>query len=158
MTTVKDIILIIFLIAIVSATFMKCSNAQKKELAVEEAKLQVDADEDISARIDKMIKDADWPTEEQKNKLLDLKSTTKNKVQDINLKLKKAKILLVQNLIIKSSTNEKLRLLKKEIKKLYKQKVDIMLDAVEVARNILGKGNRVSQLDSMYHLYLLNEY
>ncbi|HAZ13594.1 MAG: hypothetical protein A2X86_13765 [Bdellovibrionales bacterium GWA2_49_15] len=154
MKPLKDL----FLISVLSIVLMECTNVQKQELEADKAKIEVSAEEDISIRIDTMIKEAKWPTEEQKTRLFGLKEKTKNKIVEINIKLKKAKIVLVQHLVVKDSTNEKLRLLKKDIKKLYNQKVDVMLDAIEEARKILGKLDHVTQLDSMYHLYLLNEY
>ncbi|MBI2522712.1 MAG: hypothetical protein HYV97_19985 [Bdellovibrio sp.] len=153
MKTLKDILLI----SILSIVLMQCANEQKKELEAEKAKLNIDIEEDISSRIDKMIQEAEWPTAEQKKKLFELKLNTKNKIIEVNQQLKKTKILLVQNLIIKGPTTYKLRLLKKEFKKMHKQKIEIMLDAIEEARKLLGKGNQVSQLDSMYHHFLLDE-
>ena len=154
MKSLKDLLLI----SILSVALIECSDLQKKELEVEKKKLEIEVNEDISTRINKMIKDAKWPTEETKSKLLALKANTQNKVENINIQLKKAKILLVQNLIANDSTTEKLRLLKKEIRKLYKKKVDLMFEALEVAMTIVGKGKRDTQFDSMFHHYLMNEY
>ncbi|MEK6626182.1 MAG: hypothetical protein AABY86_14520, partial [Bdellovibrionota bacterium] len=74
MKSLKDLLLI----SILSVALIECSDLQKKELEVEKKKLEIEVDEDISTRINKMIKDAKWPTEETKSKLLTLKDNTKN--------------------------------------------------------------------------------
>lgn len=127
----------------------KIENNLSEKIAAQESPRN---SEDLAAETSLWIQKAPGLTDEQRSKLLTLKERTQAQIraaEELSLKLRTA---LYRDLAAEKFNRTEVNLLKNKIKKVERKKVSTLLDAVEEANTILGRGTTNSErmLDDLY--------
>ena len=120
--------------------FVGCANSQMKKEIKEDKNMvgEIDTRGQMNDRVYQMLHKSDKLTIEQKNKFMKLHSSIIRDVANINNKIRKEKVVLFKSIISEDYNDRKVRVLKKSIKKLHQQKFDLMMDALDQTKDIIG--------------------
>lgn len=128
-------LIMIFLALLLSA----CSSSTKKEIEKEKAQFSdIQTREQMIASARQMLDESKELTNEEKTKLSELFAQVSEESAKLNAEISRSKAILFQELTTKSYSEKKTAVLKSSIKKLYNQKIDLMMDAFQKSRKILG--------------------
>ena len=133
-------------------TFLgSCSSAVKEEIREDRMTVGHISHEQMIEKMKEMIDRIPGITEEQHDRLLNLHSEVYAESQDINEKIKQNKVLLFKYLA--EDKNKEISYVKKDLKKLYNGKLELMFKAFDDVKKILGKNAKKIMSDQEFRLY-----
>ncbi len=140
------------LLFILMLTFLgSCSSAVKEEIREDRMTVGHISHEQMIEKMKEMIDRIPGITEEQHDRLLNLHSEVYAESQDINEKIKQNKVLLFKYLA--EDKNKEISYVKKDLKKLYNGKLELMFKAFDDVKKILGKNAKKIMSDQEFRLY-----
>lgn len=142
---------LILLTTLIALSFSSCSTSTSKDIAHERNQVKpFQTRESIVERTTEML-DKSSLTEVQKDRFIDLHMKTYDKVQTLNQKIKKTKMVLFKNLFAQKYDERKMDMITREIKKMSSQKIDIMFSALAKSKEILGKQSQELLDRNLWH-------
>jgi hypothetical protein len=116
-----------------------CANPVKKQVQIEKDQVTLTAKQKtILDRAHKDILDSPDIDPEVKDDFIALQYETYTKVQELNLELRKLKVVFFNSITKENHDQKKSNELIRQMKKLHGKKLDLMVDAFYQAKNILG--------------------
>ncbi len=92
----------------------------------------------MSQRVKSILRNSPNLNEDQRDKFLMLHSDVMSEVAIINDELRKSKVVMFNNMVADEYDAKKIRILRKSIVKLNKKKLNVMFDAMDESKKILG--------------------
>ncbi len=122
-----------------SMLFASCSSVVKNEISEDKKKVKnVQSRSAMIERTKGILANSPNLNSKQKILFIKLHSRAISKVKKSSLELRKLKVVLMHEMTAKDYKNAKVDELVKQIRKLHNKKLDIMLEAMKEAKNILG--------------------
>lgn len=119
---------------------ISCAGNVKKEIQAEKAQISDESvHQEMALKTRAMLDQAKNLTEEQKDQFIQVHGKVWAQSQEIGIEIKKIKIVLFKALLAKDYDKKKITVAKNQIRKLYNEKLDIMINAFDDVRSILGK-------------------
>jgi hypothetical protein len=117
-----------------------CASSTEKEIKSDVSHVRpVQTREMLIERTRNILDDSPNLSEKQKDEFIGLHSDIATKVQKQNEEMKKLKVVLFNELTKKDFKEYKIKKITQKIRKVYNQRFDVMLQALDKAREILGK-------------------
>ncbi|EQC47262.1 hypothetical protein [Bacteriovorax sp. Seq25_V] len=142
----KNLLLILTLVLLGS-----CSSAVKEEVREDRMTVGHISQEQMIDKMREMINRIPGITKDQHDKLLNLHADVYADSQDISEKIKQNKVLLFKYLA--EDKNKEINFVKKDLKKLYNRKLELMFQAFDKVKAILGKDAKKVMSDEEFRLY-----
>ncbi len=134
MTKIIQIVLIsAFLVS--CATYKARKEVRKKVESVEEAEILRN---EMGTKLKTILENSEKVSVEDRIKALDSYNQTLEKIDSLNLELKKNKIVLFRHLANDKYDATKVKVLRKNMKKIYREKFNVMFDGILALKDILG--------------------
>ncbi|MGE3608262.1 MAG: hypothetical protein AB7I27_01645 [Bacteriovoracaceae bacterium] len=129
------------LFAALLMTFVGCSSYKKTEQEIESkaAQSSVSDGKALGGTIHELIASSKTLTEEQKKKLSEIFEANKKKAEELSAKSYHYRAVLIQELLSGSASDEKIKILKKDIRKVENLKLKNTFETVHKVSEIVSK-------------------
>lgn len=140
------------LIVIIALSILtSCASSTKEQIKEDKMSVgSIDRSEMVS-RMRESIEKIPGITKDQTERILNLHADIFHESEEINRKIYQDKVVLFKYLA--ENKNKEMELVKKDIQKLYAQKLDLMLNAFGKVKKILGKDTHKMFMHDDFKLY-----
>lgn len=129
---------ILRLIPLACLTLAACSGANKALEAKVASQPPVESGSQVRTEADRLIRSEPGLSDEQKQKLLSLRTSVSSQLDEIRDHSLRLRSVLVEELLSPSYDMDEVSLIKKRLKKLEKKRLSLLFDSVDEANEILG--------------------
>lgn len=146
-------------LSVLSLLVFSCSyqsSVKKKVTAEVKQEEALDSSEIANVAKESIINSATL-TDDQKNKLLILHSSSLKEMQDLNVLMNKNKILLIKKLTESKYNYKEIDVLKNEIRKIGRKQISLTISSIENAREVISPIVGKAEREKLYNALMLRE-
>ncbi|EQC50223.1 hypothetical protein M899_0357 [Bacteriovorax sp. BSW11_IV] len=130
----------LFYLLLIATISVSCASQTKKEIEAEKNSMpQIKTRAEMISKMNEVLEHAKGITPEQKEKFANIHADVLVKNQEIEQDIRKLKVILFEGIMADKYDNKKVFETRKQLEKLYKQRLDLMFDAYSKVSKVLGR-------------------
>lgn len=148
----------ILMICTLGILFTACASQEERQVIHQQVDQEkVVSRDDLSASTREFISNSDKLTEKQRSSLKALQESTESDMKTLSEKINQTKMVLIKSLMEPKVDQKKVSILRRDLKKLEKEKMKKSLSSFDKAQRIITPVSDLETRERLYQSFLMRE-